>query len=105
MVRTPLRRVAVFGLCLALATPLLGAGPGVPPDRLSGAPAFVERLVRLWSRLGLPWWKGGCLVDPSGRCSTPEGGCGVDPSGRCSTTTTTEGGCGVDPNGQCVGGK
>ena len=109
MVRIPpFRRLAgLLILSLALAAP--PSAWSAPPEAAwhTSAPVVVEPFARLWDLFASLWLKGGCGIDPDGRCTsaTTEGGCGVDPNGECATTATSEGGCLVDPNGQCVGGR
>lgn len=62
----------------------------------------------LWELLGGSGEKEGCMIDPSGGCTTStlesmDNGCMIDPSGRCiSVPQDTKNGCLIDPNGRCI---
>lgn len=105
------RRAAVLILLgLTLGTT---AWAGASPLRLAGStPHHV--LDYLGSFLSSLWLKGGCTIDPDGRCapSAPAqgtgGGCTVDPLGRCAPgtqTQSTDTGCTMDPLGRCAPGQ
>jgi hypothetical protein len=100
-------RILVLVLCAVLAAPLAAAAAPVP-GRQAGD--FLSWLHGAWSSL---WLKGGCHLDPDGRCldaqpvGTTENGCRLDPDGLClkgaaAAGGTTEGGCRLDPNGLCI---
>jgi hypothetical protein len=104
-----LRRTAVFVLLgLTLGTPWVGASP--PRPAASTAQHFLDYLGGLLTSF---WLKGGCIMDPLGRCATgtqtqnPDGGCTMDPNGRCAPGTqilSTDSGCTIDPDGRCAPG-
>ena len=104
-----LRRAAVFILLgLILGTPWAGASP----PRLAGFTA-QHVLDYLGGLLTSFWLKGGCTIDPNGRCVTgtqtqnPDSGCMIDPDGGCAPGTqilSTDSGCTIDPDGRCTPG-
>ncbi len=104
------RRAAVLILlALSLGTPWAGASP----LRLKGStPRHV--LDSLGGLLASLWLKGGCVIDPLGRCApgappqSTDSGCTMDPLGRCAPgaqNPTTDGGCTMDPDGRCAPGQ
>lgn len=104
-----LRRAAVLILLgLTLGTPWAGASPLRPAG--ASSQHFLDYLGGLFTTL---WLKGGCIMDPLGRC-TPgpqpqnvDGGCTMDPLGRCAPgaqVRSIDEGCTMDPNGRCAPG-
>jgi hypothetical protein len=99
------RRAAVLILlALTLGTPWAEASPLRPARATSQV--FLDYLDGLLTSF---WLKGGCTVDPNGRCVTgsqpQKGGCTMDPDGRCVTGTqiqNPDGGCTIDPDGRCA---
>jgi len=94
------RTAVVIFLGLTLGTPLAGATPHHVLDYLGGL------LTSLWL-------KGGCTMDPNGRCApgsqsrSIDEGCTIDPNGRCAPhpqTQSTDEGCTIDPLGRCTPG-
>jgi hypothetical protein len=93
------RRTAVLILLgLTLGMPWAEASPYHVLDYLGGI------LTSLWL-------KGGCTMDPLGRCVAgtqahhTDGGCTMDPDGSCAPrlqTQSTDGGCTIDPDGRCA---
>jgi hypothetical protein len=112
-----LRLIGSLALCLVLAAalPLAGAQQSAtsprPAATLEAAPAGLWTFV--WRAVHSLWNKGGCSIDPYGRClpGAPQqidGGCRLDPYGRCmpgSTTPQLDGGCSADPYGICLHGS
>src|SRR5437764_788857 len=90
MSATPFRRLALFTLALALATPwLVMAAPHPVAKGAIQAPSAPSSLLSLWSGwLTRLWADAGCIIDPDGRCVTgprTDAGCIGDPNGGCKS--------------------
>jgi hypothetical protein len=91
MSSTSFRRLAPLALVLVLATPWTAVATGpAAGSRSAKAASAPARILALWtgwfSRL---WAEEGCIIDPSGRCTTApktDEGCIIDPNGRCRAT-------------------
>jgi hypothetical protein len=99
----PLLLVAAL---LAMPWAVSAAGPQASPRP---ARAIQLGALDLFSQIWSFFRKGGCGIDPSGRCATKEG-CTIDPSGkpacgRTSATSNADVGCSLDPGGSPCGGR
>ena len=104
-----LRRAAVLILLgLTLGAPWAGAAPPRPAaqNHLSSRSSTPKNFLSYLSGLLTSFWlKGGCTIDPNGRCAPgSETGCTIDPNGRCTPRTQNllDGGCTLDPDGGCI---
>ena len=75
------RTLAVFVLCLVLATPWASAAP----VRSEEEPVAGSFAGWLWEGVSGWWEKNGCRLDPFGRCIEAQEkiGCRLDPFGQC----------------------
>jgi hypothetical protein len=96
------RTLPLFLVAALLAMPwaVSAAGPQASPRPARAIQlGALDLFNQLWSFLR----KGGCGIDPSGRCATKEG-CTIDPSGKpaCGPASAggTKEGCGLDSGGK-----
>jgi len=89
MPRPSLSRILLAALLVFVLTV-----PSARAEEPASSFSLANLLDRAWGGLVSLWMENGCILDPSGSCTT---GQAVEPS--------PDNGCGLDPNGGCLPGN